>query len=348
MIAPVTHILPLVKIRRPRMLPGKGSVLVNPGDEVNATDVVAEANLPGAHVLLDLRRALGISPDEAHQFIERKVGDQVEKGDVVAQSEGLIPRVVRAPSAGVIIAIQKGQVLLELFGEKLELKAGINGLVSEILPERGAVVEGHGALIQGVWGNRRVNLGTLVRQAESPESELTRSNLDVSLRGGVVIGGYVAKADALVAAEELPVKGLILASMGSHLIQAAMKVHYPIILIEGFGRIPMNSKAFQLLVANEKREVSLNAGWDPLLGERPEAFIPMPAEGTPVLNASEFLPGKTVRIRSLPLAGAVGTILLTRPGQTRLPNGLRAPAADVRLENGTVITVPLANMDVLE
>jgi hypothetical protein len=210
------------------------------------------------------------------------------------------------------------------------------------------LVEGHGALIQGVWGNHRVNLGTLVRQAEAPDSELKRSNLDVSLRGGVVVGGFVAKTDALEAAEELPVKGLILASMGSHLIPAAMKVSYPIVLIEGFGRLPMNSKAFQLLTANEKREVSLNAGWDPLLGERPEVFIPLPAEGSPVLNVSEFLPGKTVRIRSLPHAGSIGTIVLTRPGQTRFPNGLRAPAAEIRLENGKTITIPLANMDVLE
>ncbi len=348
MIAPVTHILPLVKVRRPRMLPGKGNVLVIPGDEVAATDVVAEAYLPGAHILFDLRRALGIPPEEVHQYIERKVNDPVEKGDVIAQMDGIIPRVVRAPTAGVIVAIQKGQVLLESFGDKIELKAGMNGVISEILPERGAVVEGHGALIQGVWGNHRVNLGTLVRQAEAPDSELTRANLDVSLRGGIVIGGFIAKADALAAAEELPVKGLILASMGSHLIPAAKKASFPIILIEGFGRLPMNSKAFQLLVANEKREASLNAGWDPLLGDRPEVFIPLPAEGTPVLNASEFLPGKTVRIHSLPLAGAVGTLLFTRPGQSRLPNGLRAPAAEVRLENGRTVTIPLANMDVLE
>lgn len=348
MIAPVTHILPLVKVRRPRMLPGKGSVLVNPGDQVKATDVVAEAYLPGSHVMIDLRRALGVPPDEAHQYIERKVGDQVEKGDVIAQTEGIIPRVIRAPSAGVVIAIQKGQVLLELFGDKLEVPAGMDGVVSEILPERGAVIEGHGALIQGVWGNHRVNHGTLVRQAETPDSELTRSNLNVSLRGGVVIAGFVTKMEALAAAEELPVKGLILASMGSHLVSAALKVSFPIILIEGFGRLPMNSKAFELLTANERKGVSLNAAWDPLIGERPEVFVPLPAEGAPVLNASEFIPGKTVRIHSLPLAGAVGTILLIRPGQTRFPNGLRATAADVRLENDRTVTIPLANMDVLE
>ena len=71
-------------------------------------------------------------------------------------------------------------------------------------------------------------------------------------------------------------------------------------------------------------------------------------EGAPVLNASELQTGKTVRIRSLPFAGAIGTIALIRPGQTRLANGLRASAADIRLENDRVVTIPLANLDVLE
>lgn len=349
MIAPVTHILPIARIHRSRMLPGKGFVLAQPGQSVNATDVVAEAYLPGTHSLLDVRRALGLKRiDEAHKLIERKVGDRVEKGDIIAQTKGVLSRVVRAPANGMIVAIQKGQVFIELFGEKIELQAGLNGIITEVLPDHGVIIEGNGALVQGVWGNHKVNYGVLIRQAESPDSEVTRANLDVSLRSSVVLAGCLGKSDALAAAEELPVKGLILASMSSHLVPAAMKVSFPIILLEGFGRIPMNSKAFNLLAANEKQDVTLNTNWDPILGERPEIFIPLPAEGNPVLDAAEFIPGKTVRIHSEPNAGSAGVIVRTRPGQTRLANGLRAPAADIRLDNGQVVAIPLANLDVLE
>lgn len=349
MIAPVTHILPIARVQRSRMLPGTGDVLVLPGDNVMATDTVAETYAPGAHVMLDVRRALGIRrAEEAQQLIDRKVGEQLEKGDIIAQVGGMLPRVVRAPADSVIVAIQKGQIYLELLSEKVELKAGLSGVVTQVLPEHGAVIEGNGALIQGVWGNHQVGLGMLVRQAETPDSELTRANLDVSLRSAVVLAGCLGKSDALTAAEELPVKGLILASMSSHLVQTAMKVSFPIILIEGFGRIPMNSKAFRLLAANEKQELSINSNWDPMLGERPEIFIPLPTEGQPILDAAEFLPGKTVRIHSEPNAGSVGAIARVHPAQARLPNGLRAPGADIRLENGQVITIPLANLDVLE
>jgi len=44
----------------------------------------------------------------------------------------------------------------------------------------------------------------------------------------------------------------------------------------------------------------------------------------------------------------VGVISEIRPGQTRLLSGLSAPGADVRLENNDLVTIPLANLDVLE
>ena len=66
MQAPVTHILPLTYIRRPRLLPVPGRVLVHPGQKVNASDIVAEGHALGQHILIDVRRALGITrADEA-------------------------------------------------------------------------------------------------------------------------------------------------------------------------------------------------------------------------------------------------------------------------------------------
>lgn len=349
MIAPVTHILPLARIRRSRMLPGKGIVLAMSGQRVNATEVIAEMDLPGAHFLIDVRRALGMKRyDETLKLIDRKVGDSLEKGDVIAQTEGLVQRVVRAPFNGTIIAIQKGQVLLEQPGGKLELKAGLTGVVVEVLPEHGVVIEASGALVQGTWGNHRTNIGMLLCQADSPDQELTRANLDMSMRGAIVLSGYLGDPDALAASNELQLRGLILGSMSSSLISSALKVNFPILLTDGFGHIPMNNNAFKLLKTNEKRDITLNSNWDSLLGDRPEVFIPLPADGNPVLDSTEFTPGKIVRIHSEPYAGKIGAISRIRAGQTRLPNGLRAPAADIRLETGQVVLLPLANLDVLE
>ena len=349
MIAPVTHILPLAHIRRARMLPAKGRVTTRVGQSVNAIDIVAEADLVGKHILIDVRRILGLRRvDQAHRLIERKPGERVEQGDILAQTSGLLPKVIRAPEDAYIVAIQRGQILLEKPGQKFELQAGLTGTVSEVLPERGVVIEAHGSLIQGVWGNGRINIGLLNIPASDPLEELTRAHLDMTLRGTVVLGGHVSNPDALAAGEELPLRGLIVGSISADLIKTALGVSYPIIVMDGFGNIPMNQPAFTLLKTYEKRDLSLNAGWDPARGERPEIVIPLPALGQRPRDSAEFAIGKTVRALSMPFTAQTGTIVTIRPGLTRLPNGLRVSAADVRMENGQVVTIPLANLDVLE
>ncbi len=349
MITPVTHLLALTHVRRDRMLPIKGRILVNIGAHVNANDVVAEADQPGEHVILDVRRMLNIHRSEAaQQLIRYKPGEKVEKGDILAQVGGIIPRVVRAPTDGKVKGIYRGQVVLETPGTKLELVAGIAGKVTEILPDRGLVIESDGALLQGVWANGKTGAGILLISANAVEDELTRATLDVSMRSAVVLAGHVTRADTLAAAAELPVRGLILASMTADLIEAAEKVDYPIVLMEGFGRLPLNSAAFNLLSTNQKRDIVVNGIWDAERNEKPDLFIPLPAQGVPAPDYAEFSTGKIVRVTVPPYAGQAGSLLRVRPGLTLFPNGLRANAADIQLETNQIVIVPLANLNVLE
>jgi len=60
-----------------------------------------------------------------------------------------------------------------------------------------------------------------------------------------------------------------------------------------------------------------------------------------------FEPGQQVRVRRPPATGAIGTLVAIRSGMTVLPSGLRAPAADVKLESGVTIIVPLVNIEVV-
>ena len=43
----------------------------------------------------------------------------------------------------------------------------------------------------------------------------------------------------------MPLRGLLLGSMTADLQAVAEKMSYPIILIEGFGHLPLNSAAFK-------------------------------------------------------------------------------------------------------
>lgn len=349
MITPVTHLLPLTHVRRDRMLPVKGHILVGTGARVNANDIVAEANQAGRHIILDIRRMLNIRRiEDAHQHIRYKPGEKVEKGDILAQINGIIPRVVRAPEDGKVKGIFRGQIILETPGSKIEMIAGIPGTVTEILPDRGLVIEADGALLQGVWGNGKSGSGMLLMTAASLEDELSRANLDVSLRGAVVLGGHVAQADTFAAASELPVRGLILASMSADLIETANKLDFPVILMEGFGRLPLNIAAHNLLSTNQKRDIVLNGSWDAERNEKPDLFIPLPAKGEPAPDYAEFETGKTVRVTVPPFAGQAATLIHVRPGLTAFANGIRVIAADIQLETNVIVTVPLANLNVLE
>jgi hypothetical protein len=348
MLAPVIHILGLTNIRRTRLLPVNGKVGVRVGQRVNATDVIATARVPSRHILVDVRRGLGVTrTDEADRAIIRQEGEKLQAGDVIAESGGLFARIIRAPENGTVVMISGGRVVLEAEASSLDLRAGIPGVVTEIHPDQGATIETNGALIQGAWGNNLISEGLLFVLIKSPEDMLTQADMDVSLRGAVVAAGHCNQADVLRFGNDLPLRGLILSSMTADLIPVANSVSYPIIVLEGFGKIPLDDAAMRLLATSEKRDVSMNAGFNPSTGEKAEVVIPLPADGGSPPEMTYFSPEQTVRIQGHPYRGKTGTIVQIRPGTTILQNGLRAPAADVRLDKDTVVIIPLANLEVI-
>jgi hypothetical protein len=352
MLATLTHFLPLTLIRRARLLPVNGRVLVRTGQKVNAIDVIAETNLEGQHVLVNVRRALGFQrSDEADRAVSFKIGDKVQKGDVLAEIRGLIPRLVRSPADGQVVSIAGGQVMIETASRPVAVKAGFNGTVSEINGDRGAVITTSGLLAQGVWGNRQVNTGFLVVVARSANDPLTRDRLDASMRGTVLLGGYCADEEALRFGNELPLRGLILGSMSTELIPTANLLTFPVILLDGFGKVAMNSSAWKILSTSEKREICLNAcTWNTFTGERPEVVIPLPSEAAEPPGMAEHKPGATVRVCMPPNMGQIGVVVRISRTSQQLPNRVRTLVAEVELQNEekTIITVPLANLDVLE
>ena len=350
MLAPVLHVLPLTTIVRERSLPVAGKVNAHMNQRVNPTDVIAEANFAREHILLDVARTFGVSTTAADKLIKVKEGDRLTQGALVAESGGIVARAIRAPRPGRVMVAGGGQVLMEVGDARIELKAGLPGTVIQVLPERGVVIRTAGALVQGMWGNGRIDSGLMRVLIEKPDEVLAADRLDVSLRGSVILGGHVRDAETLRAAADLPVRGLIIPSLLSPLIQTAYQMRYPILVLDGFGTLPMNSAAFKLLTTNKEREVTVNAEhFDRYSSHRPEAIIPLPISSEPEEpnNYVTFAVGATVRMRRPPFTGMVGTVANLPAGLSLLPSGLRAPAADVRLENGETVSVPLVNLEVV-
>jgi hypothetical protein len=349
-LAPVQHILPVTTIIRERRLPVKGNVLVRLGQRVSPADIVADATWAREHIFLDVARTLGVTTAAADRLIQCKAGDAVAVGDLIARSGGLLPKSVRSPRQGRVVVTGGGQVLIESGQAKLELRAGLSGVVREVIPDRGVVIQTSGALVQGVWGNGRVDTGVTLNLAESADTVLQGARLDVSMRGSIVVGGQVRDAETLRAAQDAAIRGLLIGSLYPSLLSVAREMRYPIVVTDGFGNVPMNSTAYRLITTNAKREMTLNAEvFDRYSGSRPEAIIPLPADSTlpPPRDVEALAPGQSVRVRRQPAAGKIGTIMNLPEGLSTFPSGLRAPGAEVRLENGEQLLIPLVNLEVV-
>jgi hypothetical protein len=351
MLAPVAHNLALTTILRKRVLPVDGEVIPKLNQHVSATDVIAEAPYSHSHHLIDVARILGIRPAAAEKLVSLRVGEQVAAGTIVASGGGLIPKTIKVEHSGRVVATGGGQVLLDISQKAFQLKAGISGEVIEIIPKRGVVIQEVGGLVQGVWGNGKIDRGRLHLLAEKPNEILAASQLDISLRSLVLLAGSCQDADSLKAAADITARGLILSSIHPSLMGLARKMPYPIVVTDMIGQQAMNAIAYKILSTNNQREnVSLNAGsFNRYTGARPEIVIPLPHTDIPSTprEVDLFAPGQAVRLCRAPHAGATGTLENLPATMKTLPNGLRVTVGIVKLDNGERVTVPLVNLEVL-
>jgi hypothetical protein len=350
MLAPITYIQPLATIRRPRMLSVEGEVLVSEGDQVHSGDVIARANLAAEHMMLDATRALGLNPERASKMIQRSVGEKVDQGAIIAGRRGVGARQLRAPAKGTIAAISEGQILLQVSDERAELHARVPGEVIDVEAGRGVVIECVCAWVQGVWGNGRVADGILHLVGDGPEQILTADQIDMSLRGAILLAGHCGQKQALELAAQVPIRGLILGSLTTRLLPIAEKVPYPILVTEGFGTAAMNADAFMLFSNHKQAQTTLNAQrTDSITGDRPEVIIPLKDAGRPPqpVELQTFRVGQNVRLLNGSYKGQLGEIVSLLPASTLFPSGLRAVGAEVELASGHATTIPLANLELL-
>lgn len=352
MLAPVSHNLALTTILRTKVLPVSGKVVARLNQRVLATTVIAEAEYSYQHHLIDVARRLDIKPAAAEKKLSNiRVGQHLSEGTVIATGGGLIPNVVKVEKSGRVVAIGGGQLLLDTSEKEMTLRAGMSGEVIEIIEKRGVKIQEVGALVQGVWGNGRVNSGTLHVLAKDPAHVLEAGQVDISLRSYVLLAGSCQDAESLKSAAEITVRGLILSSLHPSLLGLARKMPYPIVVTDAIGKAPMNADAYKIISTNDQREnVTVNAeAYHRYKGTRPEVIIPLPHSDLPPepRDVETFAPGQTVRILRAPHGGATGTLVNLPAERKTLANGLRVEAGEVKLKNGEQILVPLVNLEVL-
>ncbi len=351
---PETRVTPLMAIKRERLLPVRGEVLVNVGDWVEAVDIVARAALPGRPRVVDVAGSLRVSADRAAKLVCKQVGDRVEDNETLAVRKGPLgrfPRSCRAPAAGTVVGVREGMILLETDLESYELRAHLRGQVINVMPDHGVVILTSGAWIQGVWGNGQEANGVLKSIVDQPTAPLRACDLDADCQGTVVVAGSGADEQALQAAEEHKVGGLVLGSLDAALCNLVARLPFPVLVTEGMGRVSMSKPVFALLAEHDGREASVSSVTRTRWGAiRPEIIIPLLAEERPVDRSKAIeplAPGALVRIVREPYMGLTGRVVQMPPLARPVESGLRLHLAQVETADAGVVWAPVLNLELI-
>lgn len=356
-------------VHRRRVLPLPGRVLVNSGDRVRADQAVARAELPGKVYPVNLANQLSIAPDEIKDYLVKKEGDTVEKGEILAENKPLIKwfkTEIASPITGTIESVSTvtGQVLLREPPRILDLLAYIDATVVETIPQQGVVVESSCSLVQGIFGIGGEIWGEIVVAVKAPDESLSPGHLSASMKGKIVVGGSFLSAETMTKAKELGVAGLVVGGIHDKDLRALLgydlgvaitgteQVGFTLILTEGFGTIPMAGKTFRLLSALTGQKASISGATQIRAGViRPEIIIPKEPSAVSAVAPPQregITIGDPVRIIRDPLFGRIGEVSALPPDLTKIPTESEVRVLEVKFPDGSRAVIPRANIEVIE
>jgi len=134
---PGLTVTPVTIVTKKRLLPIPGTVLVGQSDVVTSENVVARAELPGKVHVVNVVNQLGILPEDLKDFMTKREGENIRKGEVLAENKPFIKwlkTTVASPITGTVETVSgaTGQVLLREPPRRLDLCAYVDGVVVEV------------------------------------------------------------------------------------------------------------------------------------------------------------------------------------------------------------------------
>lgn len=364
------RVSPRTVVAKTRRLPLSGQVVVGVGDRVRPDTVVAETYLPGPVHNVNVANALAIAPEDVPDCMLKQRSEPVEKGELIAESKGifgLFKSSVRCPENGTIEMVSDvtGQVLIREPSNPVRINAYLDGRIAELLPGEGVVVETVGACIQGIFGVGGEVHAPIRQIVQSPDDEITVDMVDDRCVGQIVCGGSMVTLDALRKLIEVGASGVVVGGMQYHDIGALLgyqigvavtggeDVGLTVVVTEGFGRLSMAERTFELLLSLNGREASMSGATQVRAGViRPEIIIKSDAgeesseRSGPAGRGLES--GSLVRLIRKPWFGEVATVTSLPEQPVRLPTGALARVLEACRKNGEIVTVPRANVEIVE
>lgn len=359
-----------IVLKKERILPLKGDVLVKKGDQVKAEDLVAETLLPGKVVPFNLANKLGVTANILKDYMRVKEGDILKKGQTMAETKGflgLFKTVIKSPIEGEVENISSitGQMLLREPRIPVQIKAFIDGLVVDIIENEGVIIENKSAYIQGIFGVGGETNGEIMMIAEAPDEIVTPNKINQSCRGKVIVLGSLVTYEVIKKAIQTGVAAIISGGIDDHDLKVLLgynigvaitgheNIGITIIVTEGFGEIKMAEKTYALLKKFNGHRTSVHGKTQIRAGVmRPEIIIPMKFKKEDLTLAESKMSlleiGTTIRVIRQPNFGIIGKVTGLPEKLVPVESETLVRVLEAELENGEKVIIPRANVEVIE
>lgn len=335
---PAIHKIPLPRGAVPR---------VRTGTEVKPEQVLATRRSVEEAVRIPVAAPLGKRRDQAADLVIVKPGARLEAGTPVARGED--GREVRAPEASVFLAYSRadGSALLVTLGAEEPVIGHVSGTVLQVTRAFISVVV-PGARLEGVGGIGDAVHGELAVAVHTHDEELRAGAIDVSAAGKILIGGSRASAETLTRARAMGVAGIVLGGILDKELRdfeaiqrrrreiGGLTGSFAVILLEGFGKVALDAQLFAWLRSHAGRTASL-------FGEERLLYVHDAAPPPPRVPLASV--GDRVLIHRRPFQGRSGVLVGVLDELHDTPSGIPAVTGVVRLEDGRLAPIPLANLE---
>ena len=366
---PGLKVLKKTLFKKERILPLKGEVLVGKGDLLSPETVIASTNLPGNVQMLKVNNILNIEPRDVIDCLVVKEGDEVKKGDMIAETPGvfgMFKSSVDSPVDGTIESISEstGRVIVREAPIPVEVDAYVSGTVDEVIEKEGIILRSDAAFIQGIFGIAGEKRGELALVSNSASEELTAGQITKDMAGKILIGGSFLSLEAYKKAMDCKVAGIVVGGFNYYDLKAVLgydlgvaitgteKLPTALIVTEGYGSIPMSDATFNLLKSNDGNEASVNGATQIRAGViRPEIVIPIKGatdtEDSLSKEPEGIQEGSTVRVIRSPNFGKIGTVTSLPSELNKMESETMVRVAEISIDGKNTL-IPRANLEMVE
>jgi hypothetical protein len=299
----------------------------------------------------------------------KKIGDEITEGEPIALSKTLFifKSYANATITGTIESISHvtGQVLQRGEPTPVEVRAYIDGEVTEVIPNEGVVVSCNASFVQGIFGIGGETSGNIKVVTPDNSTVLSDDLITDDLKDQLVVGGSLVTADALEKAIKVGVRGIVVGGFDDKdlrdflgydigvAITGSEDKGVTLVVTEGFGQINMAQKTYDLLKHHEGQMGCINGATQIRAGViRPEVVIPATSEGqgdkaaVPSIGGLDV--GSPIRVIRHPYFGQLGSVTDLPAPLQKLESESKARVLEVEFDGGKRAVVPRANVEMIE